>query len=341
MFRHLERTILISIAVASIVALHLYTILYTPASREGGLHTVMVPRGASFRVVARNLEKAGIIRDADDFVFAAGLVGAYKKVQAGEYELNSAMTPVEILRRLTTGRVKTYSVTIPEGYTLKEIAGVLHRKGLVSKEEFLARARNSDFVASLGLRGGTFEGYLFPDTYILTKGLSADDIIVKMVDRFKEVYNSDFKERAEKAGLTMREVVTLASIIEKETGVAEERKLISSVFHNRLKRGIPLQSDPTVIYAIKDFDGNLTKKHLLTKTPYNTYLRPGLPPGPIANPGWDSLDAAISPSGDDYLYFVSRNDGTHHFSKSLREHNRAVEIFQKGLKKRSAEDPRG
>ncbi len=341
MFRHLEKILVLSLAVAALAALHVYTILYTPASRDGAPKTIMVPKGASFRVVAFSLQRAGVIRDADDFIFAAGLVGAYKKVQAGEYELNGSMTPREILKRLTTGRVKTYTVTIPEGYNLREIAEVLERKGLASKKEFLDKAGDRDLVASFGLEGPTFEGYLYPDTYSFTKGMSVEEIIKKMVGRFKEVYNADFARRAKRAGLTMREVVTLASIIEKETGVREERKLISSVFHNRLKRGIPLQSDPTVIYALEHFDGNLTKKDLLTNTPYNTYLRKGLPPGPIASPGWDSLDAAISPSKEDYLFFVSKNDGTHYFSKSLREHNRAVEIFQKGIKKTSAEKPRG
>ena len=162
--------------------------------------------------------------------------------------------------------------------------------------------------------------------------MNAGDIIKKMVSRFKEVYDSNLKEKARRINLSDREVVTLASIIEKETGNPEERYLISAVFHNRLKRGMRLESDPTVIYGIKDFSGNITKKELNTKTDYNTYLIYGLPPGPIASPGKAALEAAVNPADDGYIFFVSKNDGTHHFSKDLEEHNRAVNIYQRGSK---------
>lgn len=329
MSKRFEKIAFIIIILAVVVSTHLYVTFFTPASREGGLHTVYIQKGAGFRVVAENLEKAGVVRDAESFIYAARLLGAYKKVQAGEYELDSSMTPLSILNALTTGRVKKHLVTIPEGYNIQEVADALGTEGLVDPAEFTARARDRYFVATLGLDGATLEGYLFPDTYSFTKGMTVDEVITKMVEKFKTVYMAEFDARARSKGMSMRTVVTLASIIEKETGSPGERDLISAVLHNRLRKRIKLQSDPTVIYAIKDFDGNLTRKHLLEKTPYNTYVNYGLPPGPIANPGRASLDAAISPANADYLYFVSMNNGKHFFSSSLKEHNKAVDSFQR------------
>lgn len=342
--KRIEKIAFLILVVAVVVSTHLYITFFTPASREGGVRTVYIQKGLGFRVVAGNLEKAGVVRDAESFIYAARLLGAYKKVQAGEYDLDSSMTPLAILDTLTKGRVKNHLVTIPEGYNIQEVAGVLGAEGLVDPGEFTDRATDRYFVAALGLDGATLEGYLFPDTYSFTRGMSVDEIITKMADKFKAVYLAEFDERARAKGMSMRTVVTLASIIEKETGAQGERDLISAVFHNRLKKRIRLQSDPTVIYAVKDFDGNLTRKHLQAKTPYNTYVNYGLPPGPIANPGKASLQAAISPARAEYLYFVSRNDGTHHFSSSLKEHNRAVDSFQRKRGTRqttSADSPKG
>jgi UPF0755 protein len=344
MTKRIEKIAFLILVVAVVVSTHLYITFFTPASREGGVRTVYIQKGLGFRVVAENLEKAGVVRDAESFIYAARLLGAYKKVQAGEYELDSSMTPLAILDALTTGKVKNHLVTIPEGYNIQEVAGVLGADGLVDPGEFTERATDRYFVATLGLDGATLEGYLFPDTYSFTRGMSVEEIMTKMVDKFKAVYLAEFDERARAKGMSMRTVVTLASIIEKETGAAGERDLISAVFHNRLKKRIRLQSDPTVIYAVRDFDGNLTRRHLQAKTPYNTYVNYGLPPGPIANPGKASLQAAISPARADYLYFVSRNDGTHQFSSSLKEHNRAVDSFQRkrGIRQTtSADSPKG
>lgn len=308
---------------------YVYVIFYTPASRDGGVRVVEIARGASFRVVVASLEKAGVIRNSGSFTLLAKLRREVKSVKAGEYELNRSMTPVEVLDALVNGRVKKYQVTIPEGYNLYEIAALLDETGITDGQEIIARATDAGFTQSFGVEGRSLEGYLFPDTYILEKGMSADDIIGKMVGRFKSVYYSEFDGPVRGAGMSMAKVVTLASIIEKETGSADERPMISAVFHNRLKKRIKLQSDPTVIYAIKDFDGNLKRIDLLRKNPYNTYIIYGLPPGPIANPGQDSLRAALFPAQGDYLYFVSKNNGTHYFSKSLREHNNAVNAYQR------------
>jgi len=329
MRKRLEKLIFLAVMVAALATMHLYVTFYGTASRSDAKKVVRIERGTSFRVIARNLEKAGIVRDARSFVFAASLLGAYRSVKAGEYELSGSMTPVEVLRTLVKGRVRTYRVTIPEGYNIREVASAFEAAGLADAREFTRKATDARFAASLGITGATLEGYLFPDTYRFARGVSVDEIIKKMVARFKSVYYPTLDRAARKKGMSTARVVTLASIIEKETGSAGERRLISAVFHNRLKKKIRLQSDPTVIYGIADFNGNLTKKDLRRRTAYNTYRFRGLPPGPIANPGRAALEAAIDPAHEDYLYFVSKNDGTHYFSKSLREHNNAVNRFQR------------
>jgi UPF0755 protein len=232
--------------------------------------------------------------------------------------------------------VVRYQIIIPEGYTVRQIALRLAEKGIVEQqEEFLSLAFSVNFAGSLGIEGAGVEGYLFPDTYLFPKGVASAEVIRTMVGKFRRVYVPAFSQRAAELGMTDKQIVTLASIIEKETGVPEERPLVSAVFHNRLKRGMPLCSDPTVIYGIKAFDGNLRKLDLMRMTPYNTYLSRGLPPGPIANPGASAIQAALYPAPTNYLYFVSRNDGTHHFSATLREHNEAVWKYQKGGRRAS------
>lgn len=335
--KRIEIAVLFTLMALIIGAIHLYVSFYTPASRVGANKVVFIPKGASFRLVASNLEKAGVIRNADNFIFMANFLGAYKKVKAGEYELNSSMTPMEVLDYLIKGRVKKHFVTIPEGYNIKDIALLLNQAGLADDAKFIQKATDMKFVAALGIEGVTLEGYLFPDTYEFTKGMGEEEMIQKMVEEFKAVYYNNFDFQARNRGLDMKKVLTLASIIEKETGAPEERRLISAVFHNRLKKGIKLQSDPTVIYDIKGFDGNLTKSHLLNKSPYNTYAYHGLPPGPIANPGKASINAAINPAENDYLYFVSKNDGTHYFSRDLKEHNKAVSQYQRRFKREAKE----
>ncbi len=324
-----EIIVIAALTLALLASTHLYVMLYSSASTDAKVRTVVVPKGASFRVIAVSLEKAGVIRDAGAFSFAARISGAYRKVRAGEYEFRGSPPLMEILDALVEGRVKKYQVTIPEGYNVYETAGALQEAGLIDEREFLAKARDPRFVASLGLDGQSAEGYLFPDTYQFEKGMSADDIIRRMTAKFKSVYYPELDEAAKSRGMTLGKAVTLASIIEKETGDGSERGLISAVFHNRLRKRIKLQSDPTVIYGIKGFDGNLTKRHLLEKTPYNTYANFGLPPGPIANPGRAALKAAVEPANADYLYFVSMNNGAHHFSATLKEHNNAVNLYQR------------
>ena len=331
MKKHFQKTILILSAALLLAATHLYITFYTPPSEAPETRTVVIERGSSFRMVAEKLEKAGVVRSADSFSLAARLLGAYTKVKAGEYEFTTNMPPMEVIDYLVKGRVKKYMVTVPEGFSVREIAAALEAAGLVQKDIFIARALDPALARSLGLEGPTLEGYLFPDTYAFNKGMSADELIARMVERFRKVF-AEFEFDVEASGMSMRKIITLASIIEKETGAPSERPLISAVFHNRLKKGIKLQSDPTVIYGVPSFDGNLKRKHLSMKSPYNTYAIFGLPPGPIASPGRDSIVAALKPAKADYIYFVSKNDGTHQFSKTLKEHNIAVNRFQRDMK---------
>ena len=290
---------------------------------------VVIPAGSTFNQVASLLEGEGLIRSRSAFVWLGRAQEADRKIKPGEYELNGAMPPAEILSKLMAGRVVLHGVTIPEGYTISQIADVLAEQRITDREEFVRVAHDTTFIKTLGISAESVEGYLYPDTYRFSRPTAAQDIIKTMVNQLEHVLSAEWQDRAKELRLTMHEVLTLASVIEKETGAADERPLISSVFHNRLKKRIPLQSDPTVIYGLPNFDGNLRKKDLSHSSPYNTYRWAGLPPGPIASPGADSIHAALYPAPTSNLYFVSKNDGTHHFSNTLTQHNKAVEKYQK------------
>lgn len=341
--RHkIEMGVLFTITLLLLLVVHLYSLLNTPASASTEAVLLVVERGSSFKQVASGLKEKGLIGSSFGFNLAAKFGGAHTRIKAGEYEFTPSLTPSEILAFLVAGKTKKHKITFPEGFSLKSIADTLLQKGLLKNdgstfEEFLSRVYDPGYAKELGLTGPSLEGYLFPDTYHFDKVMSVDEIIGVMVRRFKSVYDEFVREGAEKAGLSMQQVVTLASIIEKETGVTVEMPIISSVFHNRLRSGYRLQSDPTVIYGIVingDFDGDLKRKHLRARTPYNTYAIHGLPLGPIASPGKEALIAAVYPANGEYLYFVSKNDGTHKFSETLREHNRAVKIYQKDFFRR-------
>ena len=299
-----------------------------PKDRAGRAGIFVVHHGASLAEVASELQKEGFINNRHLFVVWGQLLGYSKKIKSGEYRISASMPPVNILAILAKGAIVTHTVTIPEGYTMEQIARLLEEKGIVSAKEFLRVCTDPAVVVSYGLEGQSLEGYLYPDSYQLSRGLPAKKVVDVMVHRFFEVV-SPYLGRMKEKGMSLREVVTLASIVEKETGLASERPLIASVFLNRLKKGMRLESDPTVIYAIKNFNGNLTRKDLNRRTPYNTYVIRGLPPGPIANPGIDSIRAVLYPADTSYLYFVSKNDGSHYFSSTLAEHNRAVARYQK------------
>jgi len=327
-FITLSLILLVAAAGAVAFIMDLYEYARTPIDPAGHEQIVSIPPGKGFYDIASRLQSAGIISDSTKFGRFARIKGSDKKIRAGEYALSPAMTSEAILNTLVNGKVRLHQITIPEGYTVEQIAGLLQEAGLADKSRFITAASEPERVRKAGFEGPTFEGYLFPDTYYFPKDETIDTIIDTMVDRFRSVFIPDWRNRAKEMGFSVHEIVTLASIIEKETGAASERELISSVFHNRLKKRMRLESDPTVIYGIKDFNGNLTRKDLKTHTKYNTYRIKGLPPGPIANPGQAALHAALFPADTEYLYFVSKKDTTHHFSTNFTDHNQAVRKYQ-------------
>ena len=300
-----------------------------PAQEHPPSKVVVIPDGSTFQQVAVLLERERLIKSRSAFVLLGKSQSAERKVHAGEYELSPGMTPAEILSKLLNGQVLLHPLTIPEGLTIIQIADLVSQQGLTDRAEFLRLAKDRAFVVSLGIKAETLEGYLYPDTYKFPRAVKAREVLVAMVEQLRQVVGADLLARMRELKMTMHEVLTLASVIEKETGSGGERAEISAVFHNRLRKHIPLQSDPTVIYGLPAFDGNLRKKDLSNPSPYNTYRVQGLPPGPIANPGIQAIRATLYPSDSRSLYFVSRNDGTHHFSATLIEHNQAVEKYQK------------
>jgi UPF0755 protein len=302
--------------------------LSSPAEKGGKEQVFFVRDGSTLNEVTSELESKRIITGKRLFLLWARLMGYSRSIKAGEYRLSSGMPPLKILETLSKGIVITHPVTIPEGFTIRQIGELLEEKGLVNKDEFLSITGDPDIAKRYGICGHSLEGYLYPDTYQFGRGLSAMSIVDVMVKHFWEVV-APLRQKVEQSGMTIEEVITLASIVEKETGRAEERPVIASVFKNRLKKRMRLKSDPTVIYGLNDFDGNLKKEHLVQRTPYNTYVIRGLPPGPIANPGKESIEAVLFPAKTDYLYFVSKNDGSHYFSKTLTDHNKAVQKYQK------------
>ena len=295
---------------------------------------VTIPKGASFKEVLLLLKERGLIGTSLPLYLYGRITGTDRRIRAGIYRFQEPLSPLEILRILKEGRGILLKVVIPEGLTVSQIAEILEREGVVkSKKAFLEASRDRHFLQSLGLHYPSLEGFLFPDTYLFSPGEDPKKVIRVMVDNFRRHWPEAFSLRAKELGFTDYEVLTLASIIEKETSVSWEKPLISAVFHNRLKKRMPLCADPTVIYGLgESFRGDLRREHLRTPSPYNTYLLRGLPPTPICNPGVDSLRAALYPADVPYLYFVSKNDGTHHFSRTLKEHNRAVRIYQRRLK---------
>jgi UPF0755 protein len=298
---------------------------------------VEIPQGSSFSQVARLLQENHVIVDERIFTWMARLTGNDRKIIPGEYELHEGMRPTEILSQLVNGRVLYHSIMIPEGFTLAQIGNVLAKKELADKAEFIRLAHEQEFIRHLQLNVPSLEGYLFPDTYFFVRHTETEKIIQTLVNRLWKVFTPDLQRRAKELNMSVQEVLTLASVIEKETAISQERPLVSGVFHNRLQRNMPLQSDPTVIYALETFDGDLRKRDLAIDSPYNTYRVRGLPPGPIGNPGEAAIHAALYPTRTNFVYFVSRNDGSHHFSATLAEHNKAVEKYQRrGQRKRSS-----
>ena len=306
-----------------------YYQISSPAGDSTQAVTISIPPGATLKQISDDLKDHNLIKNASAFRLLASIRKKETHIQVGEYELNQSMLPIDILKAITSGKTVLHPITIPEGYRIIEIAELLAQKISIDKEEFIKESRNKDLIKTLNITSGSLEGYLFPETYHFSKHTTEQKIIQTMLNTFQQqIANQKILEQLQNSDMSLHEVITLASLIEKETGMNDERKHISSVFHNRLRKNMRLQTDPTVIYAIEEFDGNIRKKDLDIDSPYNTYRYKGLPPGPIASPGIESIVAALNPITSNHLYFVSRKDGSHHFSSNLREHNRAVQKYQ-------------
>jgi peptidoglycan lytic transglycosylase G len=303
--------------------------LIPPPSLRRGPLTVEVAPQQGLLEVAGALADAGVIRSRVVFVALAVLRGTARTLKAGEYEIPQGASLLTTLQLLESGKVKPHLIVLPEGFTIRELARQLETEGIGRAAEVLRVAASPVFAQSLGIDADSLEGYLFPDTYQVTKGVRVEEILGRMVQRFREkIATPDVLERAGARGLTLHELITLASIIEKEAVVADERPIIAGVFWNRLRRDMPLQADPTVAYAVGKDGRAPTRDDLQVDHPFNTYRRRGLPPGPIANPGQASVQAALSPAPVPYLYFVSIDDRRHHFSSTLDEHNQAVARYR-------------
>lgn len=293
-----------------------------------------VPGGRNFGTIAAELEAKGLVRDAFRMRVLAKISGLGSKVKRGEYALNKGMSPQEILGILVSGKSIQYPVTFPEGTNIYEMGAILESKGLFKAADFIAACRDKELIRQLlGIDVSSLEGYLFPETYNLTKYTPLRELLGAMVQNFKNVYTTlEAQGKTASTPLARHEIVTLASVVEKETGAPEERPMIASVFYNRIGKNMRLQSDPTIIYGIWTESGsykqNITKEDILRPTPYNTYTVPRLPFGPIANPGRDALAAVMRPGRSEFFFFVSRNDGTHIFTKNYEDHNKAVQSFQ-------------
>ena len=328
----LLRKIIFTVLLAGIVgllAIFGFVKVNQPFGPSNPVQIVDIPPGIAFTHVSHLLKENGLLGPEWFFQVLGRVQQVDRKIIPGEYEFHAGMRPTALLAKLVNGEVYQHSVTIPEGYNVVQIADILDQKGLADKREILRLSKDQNFIASLNVKASTLEGYLFPDTYRFARYTPPEFIVRTFVSRFHEMVTPEMQAQAKSMGMTLQEVLTLASVIEKETGLATERSLVSGVFHNRLRRNIPLQSDPTVIYALEYFDGNIRKADLSVNSPYNTYKVRGLPPGPIANPGLASIQAALYPTPSDFVYFVSRNDGSHKFSATLAEHNKAVDKYQR------------
>lgn len=312
--------------------------LYIPYNIKGSFQIVKINKGMNVRDIARLLKNKEIIRSEFPFEILVRITASQKKIRQGVYRLSSSQNLVEIFRIITEGRTGNLCVTIPEGFNIYQIANLLKNGWIIlDKEKFIKLTSDKDFISNLDVDAKSLEGYLFPETYCFEPESDEEKVIKIMVKEFKKrvMTHKEYQEQGKFLGLNMQEILTLASIIEKETAVSKERSFISAVFHNRLKEGMPLESDPTVIYALGErFDGNLKREDLHIDSEYNTYKYTGLPPTPICNPGIKSIESALYPSPVDYLFFVSKGDGTHIFSSDVEEHRENVIRYQIEPKRR-------
>ena len=299
---------------------------------SSGEAQIFVSRGQSAREIAGMLEKGGVISSARLFRWYLRYLGDGYFLQTGEYRFQGPLNVIQVVEKLHRGEVHRYKITLPEGLSLAEVAERLESEGFGKKDKFLQLAAEPSLISDLDPEAEDLEGYLYPETYYFTFDADEEEILRTLTNAFRTLWTVQRQRQSEELGLSLRQTLSLASLIEKEAALAAERPLISAVFHNRLQRNMRLECDPTVIYAVqrvKKFDGIIHQSDLELDSPYNTYKYAGLPPGPIANPGRDSIDAALHPAPVKHLYFVARNDGSHFFSSNYRDHHRAVLAYQR------------
>ena len=293
---------------------------------------VEIPEGATYKQAINILYKNNLIRDKNLFIVIGKMTGLDRKIRYGFYSFWGKMSPYQVFRRLKDGKIIEYEVTIVEGDGLLEIGDKLAERKLISSSVFKRLVTDEDFIEALDIEAPSLEGYIFPQTYKIPKGTSPKSVLKGMINKLREEFTGKLKERAKTMGWSENQILTMASIIEKEAITDAERPIISAVYHNRLKKRMPLQADPTAIYGVKSSKLKITRNDLRRKTPYNTYVIKGLPPGPIASPGMKSITAALYPAKAPYLYFVSQKDGTHYFSKTIAEHNAAIKRIRSSKK---------
>ena len=324
--------LVLGVAVAGVATMRLVARWEAPYRRYPTVEVfVQIAPGSGALAIAGQLVESGVVQDEWAFRYALWKTNSGRELKAGEYRFDQPLSVSKVVSKIARGDVHLRPLMFPEGLTVPAMASIFGRSDFGTAEAFLTASRRVELIASLDPEASDLEGYLFPDTYLLPRTITADQVIERMVARFKQAFGEPLLQQAAKANLSVREIVTMASLIERETALAEERPVVGAVYRNRLKIGIALQCDPTVIYALERaglYEGNLTRDNLTYDSPYNTYLYSGLPPGPIAAPGLASLEAAVRPADVGYLYFVSRNDGSHVFASSLREHNRNVREYQ-------------
>ena len=325
--------ILLLIAVVLVMALAaaFFREYEVPPVAQAGKVIFEIEPGQTVKAIARDLQERGIVRRSWAFLAGYKLFYEGQKIRAGEFEFDLPLKTKDVLMILLKGKILLHPLTVPEGLTAREIADLIRDAGYPMRGSFLEACGDAGPIASWDSQATDLEGYLFPDTYQFAKGAPARTVAEAMVAEFRKAFGEDGLQRAAELGMTVRSIVTLGSLIEKETSLPEERPLVSAVFHNRLRIGMKLDCDPTVIYALKReglYRGRLLSQDLKHPSPYNTYLSPGLPPGPICSPGRDSLRAALFPAPEKYLYFVANNNGAHHFSRGYTEHLLAVKKFQ-------------
>lgn len=291
-----------------------------------------VQKGMRPREIAERLALLGVIDDAEEFLWVGRILRRWSGLKIGEYEVSPTLTPLEIYARLNSGISVAHPITIKEGDNMYQVADAIAAAGLATRAQMLKLFKDRSLLSKYGIPAPlppSFEGYLYPETYFFNRTTLPEEMLKQMTKLALAQWKPEYDTRARALGMTRLEVITLASIVEKETGAPQERPLISAVFHNRLKKKMRLQTDPTAIYGIwEQYDGNIHRSTLRAMNPYNTYTILGLPPGPISNPSLAAIEAALYPADVPYLYFVSRNDGTHVFSTSLSEHNAGVRKFQ-------------